>query len=191
MTFYRNKKGFVIFHLSLLVGCLFSACQMFWSPHSPKGYVMPRPKKMILDKKVNEISGLFYLSEKEGLLAIADDKQKLYRLTTGGKVEQYFDDDIGKGATDYEDVAMVDNTVYILVSKGSIKEIKKTDSGLVTTVYPVPVTGENDFETLYYDPTASGLIILCKKCEAEKGQNIRTAYRFDLSTNFFYYSAFY
>jgi hypothetical protein len=45
----------------LVSATVLTSCQLFWSPKSPKGYVLPRPKKIILDKKVNEISGLFYL----------------------------------------------------------------------------------------------------------------------------------
>jgi uncharacterized protein YjiK len=161
-----------------LSGMVLSSCQMFWSPKSPRGYVMPRPKKIILDKKVNEISGLFYLRNENAMLAIADNKQKIYRVTQDGKINSYFEGDFGPSA-DYEDVVMVDSVLYVLISDGSVTELKQTDSGLQTTTYPFPQDGKNDFETLYYDTTSNGLILLCKNCEADRGQNIRTAYRFD------------
>jgi len=44
---------------------------------------------------------------------------------------------------------------------------------------------------MYYDPTANGLIIICKECEAEKGEHRRTAFRFDLVTKTFDTAAFY
>ena len=54
-----------------------------------------------------------------------------------------------------------------------------------TVAYPFISSGKNDFETLYYDPEAKGLIILCKSCEDDKGKKIRSAYRFDLATKTF------
>ena len=72
-----------------------TACEMAWSPKSPKGYVMPKPEKIFLEKKVNEISGLFYLPKENAMLAVADNKQKIYRVTPDGTVSNYFDEDFG------------------------------------------------------------------------------------------------
>jgi hypothetical protein len=58
-------------------------------------------------------------------------------------------------------------------------------------VHPSPFRGKNDFETMYHDPEANGLIVLCKECEEEKGQHKRTAYRFDLAEKTFDDSPFY
>jgi uncharacterized protein YjiK len=146
----------------------------------PEAYVLPRPKKMILEKKVNEVSGLFYLQNENAMIAIADDKQKIYRITQDGKVNDYLEDGIGP-QQDFEDIVKVDSTVYVLVSDGTIVGVKQSSSGLQVDKYPFWSTEKNDFETLYYDASAGGLIILCKKCAAEKGENIRTAYRFDLA----------
>lgn len=168
------------------MGCvLFFSCDLFNWPFTPPGYYMPRPARMMLGKKVNEISGIYYLSPADGLLAITDDKQKIFRITTDGKVSDYFEQEIGRGTADYEDIVKVGLSIYILVSNGSIKEVHNSDSGLVVQTYPPPLSGKSDFETLYYDSTAKGLIALCKKCENEKGKKIRTAYRFDLATKKF------
>src|SRR5438309_7004984 len=79
-----------------LMGCVgFSSCQMLWSPNTPKTYVLPRPKKTILEKKLNEISGLFYLQNENAMLAIADDKQKIYRVTPEGEVSDYLEAELG------------------------------------------------------------------------------------------------
>src|SRR5215217_1040406 len=98
----------------LIVALHFSSCQLLWSPNSPKSYVLPRPKKMILDKKLNEVSGLFYLKNENAMIAISDNKQKIYRITQDGKVNHYFEDDIGP-QEDYEDHVKVDSTVYVLI----------------------------------------------------------------------------
>jgi uncharacterized protein YjiK len=171
---------------SVLV-CAFLACgcQMFWRPHSPKGYVLPRPKKMILDKKLGEISSLFYLQDENAFITICDDKKKIYRLTTDGKVSDYFDQDIMAEQQDYEDALKINGVVYALVSNGTIVSVKRSDSGLLVNQYPFPSGGKNDFETLYYDPSLKGLVMLCKRCASEQGQHKRFAYRFDLETNQF------
>jgi uncharacterized protein YjiK len=79
----------------------------------------------------------------------------------------------------------------MLSSKGIIYEVpKKKDSGAVKAYY-FGSDDQNDFETLYYDPSANGLIIVCKKCPADKGKDTRTAYRFDLTKKEFDPSAFY
>src|SRR5688500_17657299 len=121
--FFKNWTWLLVFCFSL------SACEMFWSPKSPKGYVVPKPEKMILEKKLNEISGLFYMPEENIMLAVADNKQKIYRVTPDGKVDDYFEDDFGPEA-DYEDVVQVDSAFYVLISNGTIVEIVPGDSSL-------------------------------------------------------------
>ncbi|HYH14234.1 MAG TPA: SdiA-regulated domain-containing protein, partial [Flavisolibacter sp.] len=148
---------------------------------------------MILDKKLSEISGLFYLPDENSFLAIADNKQKVYRVTVDGKESDYFEDEFAE-QDDFEDVVKVGNTVYVLISDGTIIDIKRADSNLITHRYTFPTTdstNKNDFETLYYDSTSQGLIMLCKECEVEKGRNRRTAYRFDLATRQFDSTPFY
>jgi uncharacterized protein YjiK len=164
----------------LLAAVGFSSCQLLWSPNTPKNYVLPRPRKMILDKKLNEVSGLFYLKNENAMIAVSDNKQKIYRITQDGNVNHYFNDDIGP-QEDYEDLVKVDSTIYVLISNGTIVAVTPSDSGLLVNKYPFWSTDKNDFETLYYDPESKGLVILCKNCDVEKGKNIRTAYRFDLA----------
>jgi uncharacterized protein YjiK len=167
-----------------------TSCQLFGSPKTPKGYIMPRPKKMILDKKLNETSGLCYLQNENAMLSIADNKQKIYRITQDGEVSHYFDDDIGP-QEDYEDVVNVDASVYVLISNGTIVEVKPYGDKLQVNNYPFWSTEKNDFETLYYDPERKSLIMLCKSCAVDKGANRSTAYRFDLAGKQFDTTAYY
>jgi hypothetical protein len=51
--------------------------------------------------------------------------------------------------------------------------------------------GKNDIETLYYDSTANGLIMICKSCDADKQTGFKSAYRFDLEKQAFDSSVFY
>lgn len=158
----------------------FTSCEMAWSPKSPKGYVMPRPQKRFLEKKVNEISGLFYLQKENAMLAIADNKQKIYRVAPDGTISHYFEEDFGPVA-DYEDLIKVDSSIYVLISDGTIVEVSRTDSGLNVKNYPFWSERKNDFETMYYDPSIKSLVILCKFCKEGDNETTPAAYRFDLA----------
>jgi len=187
LIFYKllNKLS-----LSLLCLVLFlPACELLWNPNTPTNYTLRRPVQMFIEKKLNEISGIFYLKKENHLIAIADDKKKIYSLATNGQVTDYYDPELP--SEDFEDVVKVDSIVYTLISNGTIVAISKNDTGLVSTEYPFWGTGKNDFETLYYDSTANGLIILCKSCEVDKGKKLRNAFRFDISTRQFDKTPFY
>lgn len=178
---------FVLFVFS----CPFLAgCELLWSPKSPKGYTMPRPQKMILDKKLNEISGLHYLKNENAMLAIADNKQKIYRVSQDGKVSNYFENDFAPQA-DFEDIAEIDSSIYVLISNGTIVELNKNDSGSNVKNYPFWSTEKNDFETIYYDSVVKSLIMICKKCKGETSKEIVSAYRFDIAGKQFETQPFY
>jgi uncharacterized protein YjiK len=183
MGVLTNKLLSKFLPCSLLV-ILLTSCEMIWLPHSPQGYILPKPHRIILDKKLNEISGLWFLPEERAMLTIADNKQKIYKLSPEGQVSNYFEEDFAK-QQDFEDVVKADGVVYALVSNGTIISIRNTDSGLVVTHHPFWSEEKNDFETLYYDPDARGLIMVCKSCAFERGKDVRTAFRFDLATQRF------
>jgi hypothetical protein len=170
----------LLFFVLVALGCTFSSCQLFWAPKSPKGYVLPRPKKTILEKKVNEISGLNFLPKENAMLAIADNKQKIYRVTPEGEVTDYLEEEFGPEA-DYEDVVQVDSAFYVLISDGTIVAVNPTDSGIDVKNYPFWSKAKNDFETLYYDSTINSLVMLCKYCKEGDDATEPAAYRFDLA----------
>jgi uncharacterized protein YjiK len=170
----------VVYAVTLLCGC------KHHTSGSPEGYDLAKPQEMQLGKVLNEISGLFYNEEEGSLLAISDSKEKIFRI---GLKEKKLKDVTGKVVgpdSDLEDLTKVGDTIYLLSSWGEIKAVPegtKDSSGV--KAYDLGLPGQNDFETLYYDPSARGLVMICKTCAHEKGQGIRTAYRFDLKTNTF------
>jgi hypothetical protein len=195
-----------IFSLCLTVT---TGCQMFWVPNTPPGYVLPRPEIHFLNKKLNEISGLFFLKGENSMLAIADDKRHVFRVYTDGSYDDYFTEEFGPGA-DYEDVIKVDSSVFVLSSDASITEIRRGDSGLVSSKYALVVPdleanadepakkkkdnddkAQVDFETIYYDSSAKGLILLSKNIKGENKAGYRSAWRFDLQTHKFDAEPFY
>jgi hypothetical protein len=94
--------------------------------------------------------------------------------------------------SDLEDILALDSSIYLLSSRGTIFEVpltSKDSSGVIP--YSLNLQGQNDFETIYYDPTADGIIMVCKTCAFEKGNHSRSAFRFDLKTKSFDTTAFY
>ena len=158
---------------------LLSACKQ-QSYASPDGYDLNHPQKENLGKVLNEISGITFNNNENTLLAISDSKQKVFEINlTKQKLEDYTNN-IVPSKSDIEDIVMVDSSLYLLSSKGIIYEVpaKKKDSS-PAKAYPFRLTAQNDFETLYYDAEANGLIMVCKHCPSDKGKNIRSAYRFN------------
>ena len=147
---------------------------------------------MELGKVLNEISGICFNKEDNSILAISDSKPKIFEISLKKqKLKDYTDRVVGPDG-DLEDILKVDSGVYILSSRGIIKSVPPNakDSFGVQT-YELGLTGQNDFETIYYDPTSNGIVMMCKTCAHEKGHHIRTAYRFDLGSKRFDSTAFY
>jgi uncharacterized protein YjiK len=157
---------------------------------SPEGYDMNKPQVMQLGKVLNEISGLAY-TEDNNLLAISDSKEKIFKIDLKNKKLKDLTDKVVGPDNDLEDLVKVEDTIYLLSSWGEIKSLSLRKKDSILHVYNLGLTGQNDFETLYYDPTAHGLVMICKTCAHEKGKGIRTAYRFDLRTKTFDSTAFF
>ena len=175
----------------ILCACLtFISCNER-SYGSPKGYNIKEPDSRELGKSVNEISGLTYNADDSSLLAISDSKRKIFQIDLAReKLKDYAEKMYTQ--SDFEDLVKIDTIIYVLISDGTLisMPLHVADSSQ-TVVYPSPFRGKNDFEAMYYDPGANGLIVICKECEEEKGQHKRTAYRFDLSEKAFDDAPFY
>ncbi len=153
---------------------------------SSEDYDLQSPQLVTLGKALNEISGICFNGKDTTLLAVSDSKEGVFQMNLSTKKLRDYTDKIVGPDSDLEDLVKVDTSLFILLSKGILKEIKEgaTDSSGIKT-YNVPVEGPNDFETVYYDASVNGLVVLCKTCAHEKGQGVRTAYRFNLATKTF------
>lgn len=159
---------------------------------TPEGYRLNHPKTIPLGKVLNEISGITLDKETGNLLAISDSKEQVFELDLHRyKLKDYTSKIVPKDS-DLEDLVKVNSRLYLLFSRGAIMEIpEKAKDTTGSKMYALNLGGTNDFETLYYDPTVNGLIMLCKNCAHEKGTGVRTAYRFDLKTKTFDSTEFY
>lgn len=189
---FQNKCLLISFCLFVCALLFAAGCKQKSS--SSLDYDLGKPEVTLLGNVLNEISGICYYDNPgdSALLAVVDSKERIFKLDM--KVPKLIDytEKVLLPNSDPEDVIKVDTSIFVLLSRGVIKEIpdKAKDTVGVKT-YVLPLAGVNDFESLYYDPSANGVIMLCKACENEKGGGVRTAYRFNLSTKTFDTSAFY
>jgi len=131
---------------------------------------------------LEEISGLSYYGNGK-LACIQDEKANIYiwNLEKEKIVEKY---EFGNDA-DYEDIAVVGKTAYILRNNGSIyriKDFKKKDRKVKK--FKTELKEKNDTEGIAYDPIAKALLIACKGSPSIEKENpyegYKAIYKFDL-----------
>ena len=146
------------------------------------GYNFSAPdERMELGKQLHEISGMTYIPGKNVILAENDEKGDIFMVDFRNK-----NDNAGKvkfgGKGDYEDIVHTDTAEYMLVSTGSVVQVMTKDSSFTTQEFALPAGDDkNEFEAMYLGADGHSLVLLCKQCDHEKDE-IRTAYRFDLTT---------
>ena len=135
---------------------------------------------MELHKQLTEISGMSWVPGKNILLTENDEKGDIFQVDFANR-----NDELGKikfgGKGDYEDIVYTDTAVYMLVSNGTIIQVMTRDSSFSTREFTLP-GDKNEFESMYLEPDTRSLVLLCKECAHEKKTEVRTAYRFSLST---------
>ncbi|MDZ7607917.1 MAG: SdiA-regulated domain-containing protein [Cyclobacteriaceae bacterium] len=140
-------------------------------------------KKWNMPAELKEISGIAYKDERT-LLCIQDEIGSVFSFDL---IEESINQKLLFGKSgDYEDIALVDNTIFVLKSNGHLYNFdltytKETEANKFTT----PLSEKNDTEGLAYDVSNNRLLIACKNApfvddSEEKG---RAIYSFDLSKN--------
>jgi len=145
------------------------------------GYDLNHPSTVIeLPHKVNEISGITYA---QGFVyAIDDEHGDVYKieLKQNPEIENW---PYGKNK-DYEDLVLVHGKIYALNSKGHITYFTENFPVKETEKAQLDLSGKNEFESLYYDPSINKLVMLCKECSIDdKDEN--SAWTFNLSNHSF------
>ena len=150
---------------------------------NPFSYDLESPDaRYKLPDYLEEISGLSYYG-KGKIACVQDEKGNIYVLNLEQeKITKKYD--FGSDA-DYEDIAVVDKTAYILRNNGHIyriKNFKKKDRSVKT--YKTPLKEKNDTEGMAYDPLSNSLLIACKGSPSIEKENpykgYKAVYKFDL-----------
>lgn len=182
-----NQKSLYIF--IILVG----ACLSLMSQSSElvllqrKGFefqydLTQADKKTKVPHDLREISGIQYLGD--GIIAaIEDEHGKIYLVDlNSGEIK----DKIKFGDNgDYEDIAVINNTAWVLKSNGNLYRVKdfEKESELKTKKYETALAKKNDPEGLAFDKEENRLLIACKGhpfIEVRKGTHRKSIYSFDL-----------
>jgi uncharacterized protein YjiK len=145
-------------------------------------------KKLVLSDSLAEISGIVF-SKNGKLLAIEDMHPVIYELKTGdtsamivNKIEFKQTD---KEKFDFEDLAVVGDTVYALWSHGAIFKIIDQKGGATAERKKTWLKKENNTEGLALDPLSGNLLIACKDDAGMEGEkrSTKAIYEFDMKAD--------
>lgn len=146
-----------------------------------QNYSINKPAKIIkLPPLLDEISGITYYPKDSSLFAVQDEEGFIYKIYPWQPDSLLRYKFAGRG--DFEDVALVDSTFFVLRSDGTIyvttlgKDVKSekneyTEKG-------------NEFEGIYLDDSLHQLRLLCKDCKADGKKSVST-YLFNPQTGGF------
>jgi hypothetical protein len=171
------KKLLTIIFCNFLIALVSCNTKKDSAYQSPPGYDFNNPVVYTLPTVLDEISGVSYYPKDSSVFAIQDEAGWLFKIhfTSPLRVERWKFSTAG----DYEDVARVDSTFYVLKSKGVIEKFKfLSGDTLSLQSFKVPQTAKNEFETLFYDSTAHQIILMCKNCQDDNKKQV-TSWTFD------------
>jgi len=140
-------------------------------------------KKWIMPKELTEISGLSFKDEKQ-FACVQDEVGKIFIYNTASSsVEK----EISFGtAGDYEGLAVVDKTIWVLRADGKLFEVSDLDASKPTVKeYSTHLTIKQDSEGLCYDKKNNRLLIAIKGNEAGT-EDYKGIYSFDLGSKKMY-----
>ncbi len=156
-----------------------------------KEYDLNKPKELLLNDQLLEISGICFYPKDSSVFAISDEKGYLYKihLTKNFLIEKWKFDK----THDFEDVYFLDSTFYVLESNGNIHTINFSEKGdtIYTrkNVFPSNGKTKNEFESLYYDKQRKAFILICKYCAGDKKVSL-SAWGYDPLTGIYTPSVF-
>jgi uncharacterized protein YjiK len=176
----RKHSALYMIAFPFLSFAIFSFCNPATSGPAVKEfpYTLSAARVVKLPQSLAEISGIIYNPKTGGLQAVQDEEGALYTLLMKGSNE--VSSTAFGGAGDYEDLALVNNQIYVLKSNGDIVRFAANDPGKAES-FSIPLRGKNDFETLLFIPGSERLLLFCKACKGGK-KNGLVVWQFDLKT---------
>lgn len=164
-----------------LLALFYSYCIISKQEFPAFEYNLSKPEKsFVLPAILNEISGITTINQNQ-IACVQDEMETIfiYDLNKASIVKEYLSNLKG----DYEEIALVDNTMYLLRSDGVI--IEHTDYTAASTKikeYELNLPSNNN-EGLCYDKKNNRLLIAAKSQSGKgaKNKEFRLIYGFDLS----------
>jgi hypothetical protein len=167
----NTSKGlFYTLVLILAVGCKAKKARVI---KSPPNYSFAEAQTIKLDLKLKEISGIAWDADKDEFLAHYDESGKLFLLDKSTMQIKAPSPFVFGAKGDYEDVAVYKGVPYVLRSDGMITKIIRNGNTVQgVEMGKLPLTGTNDFETLYADTAKKALVMVCKNCEMDSKSEV-------------------
>ena len=177
---YRNYS----LALGVIVILALAACGQQAAYTSPAGYDLNNPHKFFMPDALLEISGIaFHHGRPDSVYAIQDEQGKLFFFHPGVKSSTH--SKFAKSG-DYEDVAILNETVVVLKSNGtlyvfpfSIARDGEIQDYVQEWKHLLP---HGEYESLYADNATNQLYVLCKQCEADKNTGMVSGYIFSVTS---------
>lgn len=164
------RAALTVLFLLLLTGCKRKVKIL----KSPAHYNFSEAVITKLDLKLREISGLVYDSVNKVFYAVNDETGRLFILDKDLRLSPE-EPAVGESTGDYEDVAIYGGSVYVLKSKGGLVKLTRGNDGKMLPPVDeaaIKIAGENDFETMYTDPSRKALVLICKNCGADGSKSV-------------------
>ncbi|MEJ5960988.1 SdiA-regulated family protein [Pedobacter immunditicola] len=173
-NFYNNYKWL----MPAVLGITFFACKPAADKYSwPAGYDFSSPEKFIMPGSLLEISGItFYQGNGKVVYSVQDEEGLLFKQNWGDAKQTNVE--FASGG-DYEDVAILNETVFILKSSGTILSFPLAEtSGQKTKKVKEwkNILPKGEYEGLYADQENQTLYALCKDCNVDKKTKDATGY---------------
>ena len=178
--------------LLLVLSCILNSCLSEVKQGNPElkrfgfAYNLSSPDSVYyLDDNLLEISGISWYGDNK-IACVQDEQGIIYMFDTSeGRVTGSYK--FGKN-DDYEDIAVFNDTAWILSSKGTIYKVTDfTDEKLKVTSYSTLLSAKNNSEGLAYDLSDNSLLIACKNQSSitghEKFTGFKAIYRFRTTDN--------
>lgn len=138
-----------------------------------------------LPSGLREVSGIA-LSPDGRLFAHNDERGTVYQVDpASGKMIKQFAVGERRLQEDFEDIAIVGDTFYLVNSKGDLFSFREgaDRENVPYARHRTGLTGANDVEGLCYDPETRSLLLACKANPGTDSARTRAVYAFDLRTS--------
>jgi hypothetical protein len=177
-------KTFIIGGTAAILGSLIMlSCIQKTVFESPIGYDFAKPTKYNLPTDLNEISGIaFNKGKTDRIYAESDGIGKVFYFKLGDKTIRNTE---FKGNGDFEDIAISNNQVVMLQSKGVLFTIPLSEIGKPQTNNlhkNKDILPEGEYEGMYATD-AGEVYVLCKHCTIDKTSKKSSGFIFQLAAD--------
>lgn len=168
-----------LFRVNIFLLLFYSmSCQAQKSSQTSLPYDLSKPVVIELGDEVSNISGIAYYAQNHSVFAIDDDHGDLFEIPL--KQQPAIRKWTVEKPEDYEDVVLHEGMIYILSSKGKVIYFPLRFPIQSPKQTALAGSGKNNFETLFKDPAANRLLLVCKECK-EDSKKKTSVFAFDLN----------